>query len=168
MESFEESSTSDSTEKRWRPLHLLVAIFIGSMMLVGTVDVTLRYVFDAPLSWGIPVTGLFLGLTIFSGMVIVSGDDEHITVGLLDRWIVGRGRKIQTIAVYIVSCGSLFFIAERMLSLSFRQYKNYNYHEMINIVSWPFSLIFGVLAVVSGVLVLRNLLRVLLKRDRPS
>jgi TRAP-type C4-dicarboxylate transport system permease small subunit len=164
MDSSKESGPPpDPTEKRWRPLHLLVAVFIGLMMLVGTVDVTLRYVFDAPLSWGIPIIGLFLGLTIFSGMIIVSSEDEHITVGLLDRWIVGRGRKVQMIAVYIVSIGSLLFIAERMLTLSTRHYKNQNFHEMIDIVNWPFSLIFGVLAAISGLLVVRNLIRVLRK-----
>ena len=148
-------------------MYLLVAIFIGSMMLIGSFDVMMRYVFDAPLSWGLPVTGLLLGLTIFSGLVIVSGEDEHITVGLLDRWIVGRGRRIQKIVVYIVSVGSVMFIAERMLSLSIQQYENYNFHEMIDIVNWPFTLIFGVLAAISGLLILRNLIRVLSARGKP-
>ncbi len=145
-------------------MHLLVATFIGLMLLIGSTDVMMRYVFDAPLSWGLPVVGLMLGLTIFSGMIVVTGEDEHITVGLLDRWVVGRGRKVQVIAVHIVSLISILFISERMLSLSLRHFQNQNLHMMIDILFWPFSLIFAVLSLLSALLVLRNLFRLL--RDR--
>ncbi|NKB48700.1 MAG: TRAP transporter small permease subunit [Alphaproteobacteria bacterium] len=166
MTTEQEPDPSEQTEVRWRPLHLLVAIFIGLMLLVGSLDVTMRYAFDAPLSWGGPVVGLFLGLTIFSGMIIVTGEDEHITVGLLDRWIVGRRRKIQSILVYVVSIGSMFFISERMLASSLRSYENENQHMMIDISVWPFSAIFAVLSFISGLLLLRNLFRLLTKRDK--
>jgi len=144
-------------------MHLLVAVFIGLMLLVGSLDVTLRYAFDAPLDWGIPVVGLLLGLTVFSGMIVVTGEDEHITVGLLDRWVVGSGRKIQIIVVHVVSLGSILFISERMMSLSFRHYKNENLHMMIDILFWPFSMIFAVMSLLSALLVVRNLIRVLRK-----
>ena len=47
---------------KWRPMHVLVAIFIGLMLLVASLDVTLRYAFDSPLDWGLPVVGLMLGM----------------------------------------------------------------------------------------------------------
>lgn len=147
-------------------MHLLVAVFIGGMLSVGSLDVTMRYVFNAPLSWGLPVVGLLLGLTIFSGMIVVTGEDEHITVGLLDRWIVGRGRKVQTILVYIVSLGAIFFIAERMLASALRSYENENQHMMIDLSVWPFAAIFAVLSFISGLLIFRNLIRALKKRDK--
>jgi TRAP-type C4-dicarboxylate transport system permease small subunit len=164
MDSDPESDSTETTDVRWRPMHLLVATFIGVMLLVASLDVTLRYAFDAPLDWGLPVVGLMLGLTIFSGMIVVTGEDEHITVGLLDRWVVGRGRKIQVIAVHIVSLVSILFIAQRMGSLSIRHFENQNLHMMIDILFWPFSLIFAVLALCSALLVARNLLRVLRQR----
>ncbi|MFT5180677.1 MAG: TRAP-type C4-dicarboxylate transport system permease small subunit [Alphaproteobacteria bacterium] len=147
-------------------MHLLVAVFIGLMLFFGSLDVTMRYVFDAPLSWGLPVVGLMLGLTIFSGMIIVTGEDEHITVGLLDRWVIGRGKKIQTIAVHVVSLGSVFFIAERMLASGLQSYENQNQHMMIDLSIWPFAIIFSVLSFIAGLLIVRNLFRVLTKRDQ--
>ncbi|MDA0785054.1 MAG: TRAP transporter small permease subunit [Proteobacteria bacterium] len=159
-----ESDSTEPTDVKWRPMHLLVATFIGVMLLIASLDVTLRYAFDAPLDWGIPVVGLMLGLTIFSGMIVVTGEDEHITVGLLDRWIVGRGRKIQIILVHLVSLGSILFISERMMSLSLRHFANQNMHMMIDIFFWPFSAIFAFLALCSALLVVRNLFRVLRQR----
>jgi TRAP-type C4-dicarboxylate transport system permease small subunit len=161
-----ESESTETTDVKWRPMQLLVATFIGVMLLIASLDVTMRYAFDAPLDWGLPVVGLMLGLTIFSGMIVVTGEDEHITVGLLDRWVVGRGRKIQIIAVHIVSLVSILFIAWRMGSLSFRDFENQKLHMMIDILLWPFSLVFAALAMCSALLVVRNLFRVL--RQRPE
>jgi TRAP-type C4-dicarboxylate transport system permease small subunit len=166
MNDFEESELSDSTEGGWRPLNMLVAIFIGAMMVLGATDVTLRYVFDAPLSWGIPVIGMLLGLTIFSGLINVCREDEHITVGLLDRFVTGRVRKFQIITVYIVGVCSLGFITFRLSTLSLQHYDNQNFHEMIDVYNWPFSLIFAVLALVSTLFTARNLIRVL--RSKPE
>lgn len=161
-----DSESSETTDVTWRPMHLLVATFIGVMLLVASLDVTLRYAFDAPLDWGIPVVGLMLGLTVFSGMIVVTGEDEHITVGLLDRWVTGRGRKIQIVAVHIVSLGAILFIAQRMAVLSMRHFENQNLHMMIDILFWPFSMIFAFMAFCSAMLVVRNLVRVL--RQRPE
>ena len=144
-------------------MHVLVAIFIGLMLLVASLDVTLRYAFDSPLDWGLPVVGLMLGMTIFSGLIVVTGEDEHITVGLLDRWVTGSTRKFQAIVVHVVSLGSILFISERMMSLSFRHYENQNLHMMIDILFWPFSAIFAVLSLFSALLVVRNLIQVLRK-----
>ncbi len=164
MDSGSESESTETTDVKWRPMHLLVATFIGVMLLVASLDVTLRYAFDAPLDWGIPVVGLMLGLTIFSGMIVVTGEDEHITVGLLDRWVTGRGRKIQIVAVHIVSLVAILFISWRMAILSTRHFENQNLHMMIDILFWPFSMIFAFLAFCSALLVVRNLFRVLRQR----
>ena len=131
------------------------------MMALGATDVTLRYVFNAPLSWGIPVIGMLLGLTIFSGLINVTRENEHITVGLLDRFITGRARKVQIVAVYIVSIGSLLFISERMFTLTVQHYVNRTFHEMIDIYNWPFTLTFGVLTGISALFAAWNLVRVL-------
>ncbi|MEP4378282.1 MAG: TRAP transporter small permease [Alphaproteobacteria bacterium] len=154
----------DPTKDGWRPLNFLVAIFIGSMMLLGTVDVTLRYLFSAPLSWGISVIGMILGLTIFSGLINVCREDEHITVGLLDRFITGRARKVQSIFVYIVSIGALGFIAERLMRVTVHSYGNNTFHENIDFYNWPFSLVFSVLAMIATVYSIRNFIR-LLRQD---
>lgn len=169
MNDFEESELSDSTEADpteggWRPLNMLVAIFIGLMMALGATDVILRYVFDAPLSWGIPVIGMLLGLTIFSGLINVTREDEHITVGLLDRFITGRARQVQIIAVSIVTAGSLLFITERLFSLSAQHYDNQNFHEMIDFYNWPFSLVFGILASISTLIAVWNVVRLVRRK----
>ena len=142
-------------------MKILVAIFTGLMLLIGSLDVTLRYFFNAPLSWGLPIVGLFLGLTVFCGMTIISRDDEHITVGLLDRWIHGRTRLVQAIAVNILSLISLLFISERMFSYGLESYNDSTQHMMIDLSVWPYAIIFSVLSLISASYVLKNLIDIL-------
>lgn len=139
------------------PMRILVAIFIGSMLLVGSADVALRYFFSAPLSWGLPVVGLLLGLTVFCGLPIISRDDGHITVGLLDRWVKGRALIVQTFFVHVVSIVATLFIAERMYSYGTVSLEGGTLHMMIDIPIWPFAYIFAALALLSALFLMRNL-----------
>ena len=115
------------------PMKILVAIFIGLMLLVGSTDVMLRYFFNAPLSWGLPAVGLLLGLTVFCGLPIISRDNEHITVGLLDRLVKGRNLLVQTLLVHMISIAATLFIAERMYSYGKISREDNTQHMMIDI-----------------------------------
>jgi len=140
-------------------MKILVAVFIGLMLLVGSADVMLRYFFNAPLSWGLPAVGLLLGLTVFCGLPIISRDDEHITVGLLDRWVKGRNLLVQTFFVHMASILATLFIAERMYAYGTVSLEDNTQHMMIDIPIWPFAYIFAALALVSALYILRNLYR---------
>ncbi|MBC92104.1 MAG: hypothetical protein CMM38_00505 [Rhodospirillaceae bacterium] len=148
---------SDNNDEGVGPMRILVAVFIGLMLLVGSTDVILRYFFNAPLSWGLPVVGLLLGLTVFCGLPIISRDDEHITVGLLDRWMRGRSLLIQNLTVHVVSIAATLFIAERMYSYGTVSFEGDTQHMMIDIPIWPFAYIFALLALISALYILRNL-----------
>jgi TRAP-type C4-dicarboxylate transport system permease small subunit len=90
---------------------------------------------------------------------IVSRDDEHITVGLLDRWVKGRTLLVQTFVVHVISIIATLFIAERMFSYGTISLEDNTQHMMIDIPIWPFAYIFAALAVVSALYILRNLYR---------
>jgi TRAP-type C4-dicarboxylate transport system permease small subunit len=149
----------DNKDEDVGPMRILVALFIGLMLLVGSADVILRYFFNAPLSWGLPAVGLLLGLTVFCGLPIISRDDEHITVGLLDRWVKGRNLLIQNITVHVISIAATLFIAERMYSYGSVSFEGNTQHMMIDIPIWPFAYIFSLLALISALYILRNLYR---------
>ena len=61
------------------------AAYAGLPALVGlvTVDVALRYLFDAPLRWGRNVNGLLLLLTMFSALPRAWDEGYHIRMELL-------------------------------------------------------------------------------------
>ncbi len=138
-------------------MRILVALSIGLMLLIGSVDVAARYIFDAPFAWALPVVGLLLGLTIFCGLPIISRDDEHITVGLLDRWVVGKGKKIQALVVHVLSLAALLFISERMFSYGTISLEDQTQHMMIDLSIWPYAYIFSAMALVSAVFVARKI-----------
>ncbi|MGB0570882.1 MAG: TRAP transporter small permease [Alphaproteobacteria bacterium] len=152
-----DSDSSDKDNEDVGPMRILVAVFIGLMLLVGSTDVMLRYFFNAPLSWGLPVIGLLLGLTVFCGLPIISRDDEHITVGLLDRWVKGRTLLVQKFVVHVISIFATLFIAERMYDYGTVSLEDSTQHMMIDIPIWPFAYIFAALSLVSALYLLRNL-----------
>mgnify|MGYP002818287070 CR=1 FL=1 len=160
-----EPNEPDNPDEAGGPMRFLVALFIGLMLLVGSADVVLRYLFNAPLPWGLAVVGLLLGLTVFCGLPIISKDEEHITVGLLDRWISGRTKLIQAFLVHVISIAATLFIAERMYSYGTISLEDRTQHMMIDIPIWPFAYIFAALALISGLLILRNLIRSLVARS---
>ena len=140
-------------------MRLLVAASIGFMLLIGNVDVAARYIFNSPLDWALPSVGLLLGMTIFCGLPIISRDDEHITVGLLDRWVTGLAKKIQAITVNVLSLAALLFMSERMFTYGTISLEDQTQHMMIDLSIWPYAYIFSLMALISAFFVTRNIFR---------
>ncbi len=59
-------------------------ILILFMMFVTTVDVGLRYFFNAPLKGAFEMTEITMALVIFAGLSLAALRREHITVNLLE------------------------------------------------------------------------------------
>ena len=147
-------------------MRLLVAASIGLMLLIGNVDVAARYIFDSPLDWALPVVGLLLGMTIFCGLPIISRDDEHITVSLLDRWVTGFVQKLQAITVNFLSLAALLFMSERMFTYGTISLEDQTQHMMIDLSIWPYAYIFSAMSLISAFFIARNIFRDFRKTTR--
>lgn len=62
----------------------LGTLFISAIVLLTVLDVVLRYFFDSPIFGASEAVQYLLGLTIFSGMFLVTKDGGHVSVSLLD------------------------------------------------------------------------------------
>ena len=76
-------------------MHKLIALWEGwaacillpALALLVTADVTLRYVFNAPLAWGTDAKELLLLVVMTAGVAGTSWADEHETVSNLNSII---------------------------------------------------------------------------------
>lgn len=78
-----------------RLLAIVAGIMILFMMVVTTIDVIGRDVFNVPLFGAFEMTEILMGLVIFAGMPLTTAAREHITVNLLENVVSSRVRCVQ-------------------------------------------------------------------------
>lgn len=101
---------------RWMVIGLTVAIavLVFALMAVTFIDVVGRYFFDAPIPGTFEVVSFLLALLVFSGLPLVTRDERHITVTLMEGLFKGWGLWFQKVVVAMASAAVLGFIAERL------------------------------------------------------
>lgn len=86
--------------------HLLggtAAVVMFLMMAMTLIDVLGRYLFSAPLNGAFELTELMLAAVIFLGLALVTAEDGHIVVDLLDSSIGPRLRRIQSRLIELIN-----------------------------------------------------------------
>jgi TRAP-type C4-dicarboxylate transport system permease small subunit len=78
-----------------RVLSTIAGAMILVMMVVTTVDVVGRDVFNVPLFGAFEMTEILMGLVIFAGMPLTTAAREHVTVNLLETVVPARVRCVQ-------------------------------------------------------------------------
>jgi TRAP-type C4-dicarboxylate transport system permease small subunit len=81
-----------------RPGRILATVagaMILVMMVVTTIDVIGRDVFNTPLFGAFEMTEILMGLVIFAGMPGTTAAREHITVNLIENLVSTRIRLVQ-------------------------------------------------------------------------
>jgi TRAP-type C4-dicarboxylate transport system permease small subunit len=79
-----------------RILSIIAGVMILIMMVVTTIDVIGRDVFNMPLFGAFEMTEILMGLVIFAGMPGTTAMREHITVNLIENFVSARVRMVQT------------------------------------------------------------------------
>lgn len=103
-----------------RALSVIAAVLLFSMMALTVTDVAGRYLFSHPLPGAFELTQLLLAWLIFAGLPIVSARGGHISIGLLDRFFVGRLGRAASILIDLVGAGVTGLIAWRLWVLGTR------------------------------------------------
>ena len=78
-----------------RVLSIVAGMMILVMMVVTTIDVIGRDVFNMPLFGAFEMTEILMGLVIFAGMPATTAAREHITVNLIENFVSRRVRFVQ-------------------------------------------------------------------------
>jgi TRAP-type C4-dicarboxylate transport system permease small subunit len=75
-----------------RALGAVAALLLFALMMLTTVDVVSRYIFNWPLRGGFEITELLLLSLIFAGLPLASRSGEHVTLNFIERVLTDAGR----------------------------------------------------------------------------
>ncbi len=96
-------------------LHRLVEPFVSialfAMMALTFVDVVGRYVFNSPVVGGLELTEFSMAIVIFLGLVLLTSDEGHVTVDLLDSFIPDKIKTVQKVIINIVNAAVMSIIS---------------------------------------------------------
>ena len=97
-----------------RALTLFAAVTLFVIMWITVVDVVARDVFNTSIVGLFEVTEILMGILVFSGVPIITANDGHVSVTLLDPWVGPKLRIIQKILVNILCVTVLIVLAWRL------------------------------------------------------
>ena len=100
----------------WTRLALtaLVSAVMFAMMMLTTADVTGRYLFNSPVPGSFEIVQFLLAIVIFSALPLITWDEKHITVNLLERFIPEIARRWLDAFLSLVSTVVVAVVTERM------------------------------------------------------
>jgi len=140
-------------------LMLVAAAAMGVIMLVVTLDATLRYTMSAPLTWSYDLIGLYLMVAVFFlALPDTLHHHGHIAVDLFQRLIPFRARHFFLGIGYALSTWVVVLIAWGGIT---RFHTAFSRGEHIAaLIPWPTWIAYFLVALGSAALVLRCLVRV--------
>ena len=95
-------------------LSVLVAVTLFCLMLLTCVDVTGRYLFNAPVPGASELTQFGMGLVVFGALPLVSASGSHIVVGLLELAAGKAVQHLQRLVMTLTSVVALMAMAWRL------------------------------------------------------
>lgn len=132
---------------RWL-FHLAVYGGLPALVVLVTLDVILRYFFDAPIRWSRDANGLLLLITMFGALPHAWDAGYHIRMELIYERLHGLRRALADVTAAlcgIVFFGLLAFQAARFVPFMARVHET---GEDLLISMWPFMAYVGLSAVV--------------------
>ncbi len=121
-----------------------VTIVLSLLMALVTVNVVMRYLFNAPIIWGEDVVGLLLVTMVFFGFSHCWVEDGHVRMTLLYGRVKGKAKAALEI---VIACVALFFwgllFYQSLLDIA-EAYKLHEMFDVSKIVIWPFRIILSV------------------------
>lgn len=145
-------------------LGVLAGLLLFSMMLLTFVDVFGRgldkmsfgLMRSRPVPGGFEVTEIMLAALIFLGLPLVTADDGHVTIDLLDNIWSETQRALQRVAVDLVT---LVLIAVAAWKLWQYAAKTYGYGDTTAILEIPYAPLVYLMAVMTTLTIAVMLLR---------
>jgi TRAP-type C4-dicarboxylate transport system permease small subunit len=121
-----------------------IYICLPVLVVILTIDVFMRYVFNSPLLWGSEVSALILSLVFFASLPHITDSQSHIRMDMFYRLMNARMKAVTDVLTGL--CGAIFAILLTYQSLksSVEMYRWGEGAEMIDIPYWPFVLFAGI------------------------
>jgi TRAP-type C4-dicarboxylate transport system permease small subunit len=133
-------------------LGVAASMILLAMMLLTTVDVVARYVFNRPLRGAFEITELLLLVLIFAGLPLVSFTNEHAVMDFIDRLLGRRALRGLERGVELASAALMFFLAWLMWGKADRIWAYRDATDVLRIVYGPFVYFMALTLALAGVI----------------
>lgn len=137
---------------RW--ISWVAAILLFIMMLLTFIDVVGRTFLNMPIMGGFELTELMLAALIFLALPIVTAENSHVEVDLLDRFIPIGVQKFQRFIIKLINIVAFAILGWMLFEHTVRAYQ---YNDVTSVLEIPFTSL-GVVMVVGCFLTLLSLL----------
>ncbi len=138
---------------RWLEDALLVAL-LGSLVLLASLQIVLRNVFDSGIIWGDPLLRILVLWVGLLGAMVASRDDRHITVDVLSEALTPHGLALARTLTSLFTAsvaGVIAVHASRFVAMEFEAGAS----AFAQLPAWPFE---AILPMAFGVISLRAIL----------
>jgi TRAP-type C4-dicarboxylate transport system permease small subunit len=143
---------------------MLIATFLGVMILIAFLQILLRNLFSTGLSWGDPLLRNLVLWIGFIGATLATREGKHIHIDLISRWLPSLGKNGVTLFAHLFS----FFVSGLLTYAALKFIKNelqMGTLTFLNIPVWVPELIlpvtFGLMTFRFGLRSLKNLLGIM-------
>jgi len=89
----------------------LVSIALFFMMVLTFFDVIGRYLFNSPIIGALELTEFSMAIVIFLGLVLLTSQEGHVTVDLIDNFVPDKIKPIQKIIINLINLAVMFVIS---------------------------------------------------------
>ncbi len=144
-------------------LEWVSAVLIFVMMMVTFADVVGRYLLGAPIFGAAEMIQFLLAMTIFAGLSLVNAHDDHIAVELFEARIKSKIPHLHHVLVQGFSVVAMAVIAWQLAQYALEA----AHHNSTTVVlEWPVAIVAGVIAFLSFISLLVQLLGLMLPIDQ--
>jgi TRAP-type C4-dicarboxylate transport system permease small subunit len=133
-------------------LGVAASTILLAMMLLTTVDVVARYVFNRPLRGAFEITELLLLVLIFAGLPLVSFTNEHAVMDFIDRLLRRRTLRSLQGGVELASAALMFFLAWLVWGKADRIWAYRDATDVLRILYGPFVYFMAFTLALAGVI----------------
>lgn len=133
-------------------LGVAASIILLAMMVLTTVDVVARYVFNRPLRGAFEITELLLLVLIFAGLPLVSFTNEHAVMDFIDRVLGRRALRGLQGGVELVSALLMFFLAWLVWGKADRIWAYRDATDVLRILYGPFVYFMALTLALAGLI----------------
>ena len=89
----------------------LVSIALFFMMALTFFDVIGRYIFNSPIIGALELTEFSMAIVIFLGLVLLTSQEGHVTVDLIDNFVPDKIKPIQKIIINLINLAVMVVIS---------------------------------------------------------
>lgn len=138
-----------------KSLEGLAAISLLTMVVVTTIDVFGRYLFNTPLSGSIEIVRITLAAVVFSAFPLVTWREDHICVDLLDDYVPTGWVRWRQAAINLASAFALGLVANKVWQLAER---SLSYGDETDVLGFPIGFLVYFISLMSALSMLAALI----------